>query len=1177
MGDASGSWWSAIRSDVLAQLDLSESAVTRGEGDAFLTLLPEPWHLREGSVVVENAFGSTSDGNLLPTLDDSLDDSLLGTPRTADATKARTGRDRMLKATSRTKLCAGNASWSNYVVTAEVMLGAADGVTLSAANSENGDVLTTGYHIAVRGQADETVISVQASQDRAGDEQARARNWDRYYLRPDPRRLATTRYTFIETPMSEEDVKKQTEAFALQEARPDQFWNTKWLRLRVEVTEDAARLWLDGVLIGWVEGPERTHGSICLEMNRGDRVRLLRVQRVPAETRGSIPLDLSARFNCTGVGDGRHLVDEGLPGQEQYIMIGGVPFLWTSGPSAPDNVDIGQVTVTGGPRYIQGNAFGGEYKHRVLLRVPSRQYNEVAIIAATDMRPDRSDRFALRMFVTSRAMWVESESTVPDWNAAAQDVSAVPLPVSLRGEGTGTDQSGRLWLLRIPLDPGTFQNFIALEGNDCLQIDLTGDSSRSGVHVFAATLIESPVQMKVQSSEIGHVFVEPQVPTFDFMLRNATPQPRAGKIAVAEADFYGNTNLHEFAYAVAPHATTTLTLPISVDVRGLHDLDARLLNSQGETLIRRRTTFASLPPDTRQADMDSPFGLWTFNSGHYGAGPEASSSLLHKLGARYSLHYDPTNQIYGGWYSFRGLDGDEEDCLETLKTEEHIRHWTLFAETALGGGSRHFARFPTELLENPKPLELNAAEEAKFRHCWDSAVRFGETVRKFYPQKKLVLGNGYPQFVISFLERGFPRKYLNGISLDFLGERMNMFFYLRQAAKHYGYGDVPLFISEGFYVGSGRGFHPDRQSEIRQSDRYIRGFLRGFAMGMERYLGSSEIWDNGGDYYLSGYGPVGLCHRAPEVNPKPGFTAYATMTLLLDRAPFHSVIPTGSLNVYMLRFDGREGPVYAMWSEKERRRLSFVTDEPSPIMTDGQANDFPLASADGRFTLEATASPIWIRHAGVIRDVLVGLPLETPTLPDGAHSLYSFGGEEEWTLDDTPYEAIDALDHSRPVCVGRFTLGSAEGKENGRKALAVTLHDQPGVSDHRMRYAAVRPPRALAVPAEAEALGVWVYGNGAVQIDLELQDAEGETWHTVRGPASYSFGITSVEPFMFDGWRYFRFALPPRRRAGEGNGKPDAPFALTGILTEQYAKVIHVNHLQAPADPTWRIGSIFWE
>ncbi|MCM8815140.1 MAG: hypothetical protein NC937_02675 [Candidatus Omnitrophica bacterium] len=56
-------------------------------------------------------------------------------------------------------------------------------------------------------------------------------------------------------------------------------------------------------------------------------------------------------------------------------------------------------------------------------------------------------------------------------------------------------------------------------------------------------------------------------------------------------------------------------------------------------------------------------------------------------------------------------------------------------------------------------------------------------------------------------------------------------------------------------------------------------------------MGSSEIWDNSSSYYFSGYGPVGLCHKPPELNPKISYVAYGTMTHILDRARFHSTLP----------------------------------------------------------------------------------------------------------------------------------------------------------------------------------------------------------------------------------------------------------------------------------------------
>ena len=208
-----------------------------------------------------------------------------------------------------------------------------------------------------------------------------------------------------------------------------------------------------------------------------------------------------------------------------------------------------------------------------------------------------------------------------------------------------------------------------------------------------------------------------------------------------------------------------------------------------------------------------------------------------------------------------------------------------------------------------------------------------------------------------------------------MGDQMNMFFYLREVARHYGYGDVPLHITEGFYCGTGCGFYSRPEPERVQAEVYIQGYLRGLAMGIERLGASSEIWDAGSDYYYTGYGSVGVCHMGPELNPKPAFCAFGTMTRVLDRARFHSLTPTGSLVTHALRFDGPAGPIYAAWVIEGRRELSFAVSAGSrPQVTDSQGNRRAVEVTRGRATLELSPSPIYLEGAGVIAAFQAGEP-----------------------------------------------------------------------------------------------------------------------------------------------------------------------------------------------------------
>ena len=599
---------------------------------------------------------------------------------------------------------------------------------------------------------------------------------------------------------------------------------------------------------------------------------------------GYVPLDLTARCNRERLTLDKDpattaFAPETLPAGEQFIAVGGVPFYWTAAPLRSNCLDLGAAALRGGQEYIRTDATSGDLR-RLLLRVPKRQYRALALLAAADPRDKTLNVLNVRMLKPWRGLVLDACAAIPRWNA--ETVASVPnlpgpdlplglpaaVPLSIEVLQAKTRTPARLWLVHVPLDPGAFQDFLGSSDEWYLELDLTNPpltpgypalvQQPSGVRILAASLVESPVEMSVTSGEPGHVFVQPQQPAFTLRLTNRTAAARRGNVEVLTTDFYGGRRTQTFPYEVPAGGETPCAAPLPADVLGVHALDVRLRDAQGTLLIRRQTTFATLPPDTRQADKDSPFGMWVFAEGHFGAGHAAAGSLLQKIGIRWSLTEDDADFVarYHVYPAYEGLFRAKTPAaaVANLKAKPHLLHLAVFQESALGAGHYHY--FPPELLEKPAPRPLEPEEEPVFEQAWQRAIAYSEAIRKECPERRLVFGNGYPQFIATFLSRGYPKKYLDGLSLDFMGDQMNLFFYLRKVARHYGYGDVPLHITEGFYCGTGCGFYARPESERVQAEVYIQGYLRGLAMGIERLGASAELWDPGSDYYYTGYGSV---------------------------------------------------------------------------------------------------------------------------------------------------------------------------------------------------------------------------------------------------------------------------------------------------------------------------------
>jgi hypothetical protein len=1155
-------WWKELPTKTLIDLASAELADFEHE-------IPEGWEIRKGGL-----------GPVQADLDDTADSEAPKSASPLESPKAR--GQTVLQAGEDTELCAGDAGWTAYAATAEVMLETGGGeIRLAAATDRKGDGLDPGYQVEVRGDPTDIHRVWMSGSDREGSllirdaRDRKTKDWLPVFIRPG-------------------------------------VWRRAWLRLRVEVTPVEARMWVNGLLVTSAPWPKWTKGGIRLHLPLGSKLRYLRVDEIPSPSESFLPIDLTSCFNGDGLdgkdlGDGHSFSASSLPKPGTAIEVGSIPFLWCAQAGQRNHLDISKVVYRGREEYIKTDAGSGD-PQRVILRVPRRQYNEIDILAASDSRTETTNLLNVRMVKPVRGLALDRCHPVPAWNAAtAEGGDAVPLPIGrmLSGKQMATEE-GKLWLVRIPLDPGAFQDFLYDDKEHALELDITGPPATPGypeiarqtvgVHIFAATLVASPVAMKVGSSEFGHVFVQPQTPTFKLSLSNMTCLPRSGQADITVTDFYGKSKSHKLPYQLTGKKEAEMAVPVPVEARGLHYLDVRLLDSDARPLVRRQTTFAVLPTDTREADKDSPFGMWAFMTGHFGAGAEAAGSLMNKIGVRWShvskdlwgSGFSKRYRVYPAYHGiFQGAETPEQ-AVQMVKDNPQYSHWTVFGETALGG--RHYSYFPPELLENPQPMRLTGEEEATFQGLWKKAMSYSEAIRQHCPEVKLVFGNGYPHFIATFLSRGFPRKYFDGLGLDFLGDKMYMFFYLKEVARHYGYGNVPFHICEGFYVCSGCGYYPDRQREQDQSDWYMRGFLRGLAMGIERYGAACEIWDPGSDYYYTGYGSVGLCHKGPELNPKPGYCAYGTMTLLLDRAKFHSVLPTGSVNTHFLRFDGHQGPVYAAWTVVGRRSLSFKIEKAAkPRLTDSQCNSRPLEANQGKVVLEIDPTPLWIEDAGVIAEVESGTPVYDTAPSDNARPLAQFARLDEWTEDTSSYAPLEAIDWNIPVRACDFDLSVVDGRKAAEKTLSVTLRPDPGVSPHRLRYSVLRPKNGgIVVPKAAAELGAWIYGNGAAWVALELQDANGERWHTATRAREYGFGMAYGGPHAFDGWRYVRWPLPlspagasvsaARLAAWQhGDGKLDLPAKLTGIILEQYGKVVCINELVPANSPTWLLGDILWE
>ena len=107
-------------------------------------------------------------------------------------------------------------------------------------------------------------------------------------------------------------------------------------------------------------------------------------------------------------------------------------------------------------------------------------------------------------------------------------------------------------------------------------------------------------------------------------------------------------------------------------------------------------------------------------------------------------------------------------------------------------------------------------------------------------------------------------------------------WWMKEMARHYGYGNVGLAVSYEWMYHSTNPGNLDQRTAAAYN---VRDCLLALAYGVP-HVNPALAYDVANAYYFSNWGASGLCHRPPELNPKPGYVAYATLTAQLDQSAF---------------------------------------------------------------------------------------------------------------------------------------------------------------------------------------------------------------------------------------------------------------------------------------------------
>ena len=826
---------------------------------------------------------------------------------------------------------------------------------------------------------------------------------------------------------------------------------------------------------------------------------------------------------------------------------------------------------------------------RSIVQIPVADYTAVWLLAATDSDP------ALTPVVSFRIGSIRGGDRV-----VYHDFSAtVPREAEKTGDGvkaTITGEDGNLFLMRIPLGKAIAQNF---KDQWLLDVDITKelrlairqpDPCRyvvrplglpSGVRIYGMTFERSPIQMEVTSNESGHVFNEPQTPTFNVTLRNPTARWVTCSVVATATDYYGNiTTDTSSKVKLGPGRSSLVKVPLTLTKRGYYDLSVGLKIGNVITL-RRETAFALLPPDTRKFRDESPFGTWDFPGNHYTpSDPDMTGPLYVKAGLRYGMFHFPQESLckYG---LLRGNDPKinsfakdpvnyavkhvREKAAEQKANPDAppIKRWMIFHEDAISG--QHVMRTPDMFTGRP-PYKLNKTEQEKFSTMWQIAEKGAKTIRQEFPDAEIYFGNGNIQLLEEFLRNQFPKELLGSRGneamsnmrlpesqpLDMVANNASLWME-RQVLDHYGYADAPLRqCCEICFINT----NPGNVTMRTQASHYVRHMMHSLVWDIP-LIRTAMITDAGNSYYFSNWGASGLCQAMPDIRPKPSYVAIATMTLLLDGAKFTRVIESNSPTVYAVEFQRKDQQfVTCLWTVRGKRDLTIgVPSASSVTQTDIMANTKLPSVSENKFNLQVSAEPVFLTANAPISEINPGQPVyQGRPEKDNSFVISSLGDMSEWTIEQKSSSELENYDFLCPRRKGDFIYRQVAEFEEKTKVLEIKPKLPVPGSTYLPMYSVLENNNGVEIPGKPTEIGLMVNGNGGWgRVIFELEDAGGQRWISIGAeqsgePTRWMADWMSPEEFKklkssnindwntddvwgrsyinFEGWRYLKFPLP---------------------------------------------------
>ncbi|MBM4039166.1 MAG: hypothetical protein FJ290_11700 [Planctomycetes bacterium] len=996
-----------------------------------------------------------------------------------------------------------------------------------------------------------------------------------------------------------------------------------WFALRIELRADAVRLWRDGFLVAEHRPPGRVAGDVGLWLRGSVRVASLGVRDVRKQGEGFTPLPIDDACNAKGL-----VKADALPPAGATVAIRSVPFAF---PTRSEHVDLGASLF----RFRDHNEFvdantswpepGLLDPARIRFSVPNRPWRRLWLVAASDGEPNKVPIVTARFYRPRAGFAVDAATEVPTLAARSGPKGARRLPVTL-----ADGKSGSLWLVPIELDSVAIASRFREEHTLSLELtkqvhdwraypdpcvyDRFQGGLPSGVRIFAMTLEEAPIRLIASSNRTGNAFVSPETPIWHVKVENLRGRPVPFRLRLTSGHLMGDRIDIEQRGELTWESAARFDFPLPASYPGLHRVRAEV-EAEGETFAQEGT-FVQLPPDTRKADAaSSRWGLWWWRGGHLTNPNEAEDLyLLRVAGTRVAAAKDLQTRRQWGMapnpriivsgpakWAFQDPHDPKEyekfseeiglTAAEQLKEAPDIPYFCIFGENAISTPLT-YGILPRFIGEGD--YQLSAEEKTRIRASTLTAKAATEGIRKHAPKAKVSFGWCEPIFSVPFMWEKYPKDYMDAIGVDTPQfERMpempvrsvapNRMWMLQEEMKRCGYTGIPIIHTESYFPSS----HPLALGHHTAADYYVRTSVLSLALGTSRFLFCFTLHDCAGYWGSTHYGCIGITGPRPEFNPKPAFPAYATMTRLLDQVQCDGYVPTGSQSVYCVRFKSGNKFIYCLWTIRGRRHALIHAPKAKSVVTttwEGFENDLLLPERPTWALLSPT--PCWMTTDQPIEKIELREPVH-PEQP-GAHGLVLDTFDRPWAYDPAPYDSYAKNHWDLPRFPGPMKASIVADPVWGSKVWDAALATPPKERPLAAWYGVFKPPKPIAIPGKARALGIWANGHSHWgRIIYEIEDAKGEVWQSIGTKDEWNCDdIHSWSYFNFDGWRWLEFPLPnnlPGDNYREkdsvwwnhsAEGIVDLPVRLTRIIIEMRTHNIYVNELLPVADRSVQLDNL---